>query len=358
MELLVQKYLREGGTLESLKETFAVSSRRGTRYPNLVLLKYNQIESPMGDPLVQECRGLILDSEDDWRVVCFPFKKFFNHGEANAATIDWAAANVFEKLDGSMMTLYNYRSYWNVSTSGVPDAQCTVGSEGMTFSDLFWETWNSLGLSLDSLDPSTCYMFELMTPENRVVIPHSKRNLVLIGARGLGTFQEFHPEVVGQYERLPYVRSFSLKSVEDVMAAAATLGGLDQEGFVVCDYAYNRVKIKSPKYVAFHHLKDSLSSKRMADIVRANEGDEFLTYFPEMRPLFEGIKARYEDLVWQVESVWNQNRHIEDRKEFAMMVKGRAWSPILFDMKSGRSTNVREYLAKARPQHAYDLLGV
>lgn len=60
----------------------------------------------MKEPIVQECRGLILDEAEGWRVVCMPYKKFFNFGEDCCADIDWSTAKVQEKLDGSLISLY------------------------------------------------------------------------------------------------------------------------------------------------------------------------------------------------------------------------------------------------------------
>lgn len=55
----------------------------------------------MGSPIVQECRGLILDEDDNWAVVSYPFDKFFNFNESKAAHLDWASGvDVFEKVDG------------------------------------------------------------------------------------------------------------------------------------------------------------------------------------------------------------------------------------------------------------------
>ena len=70
MELHVQKYLRTPGkTLETLEAEYSIKAKRHGKYPNLVLLKYNQIDSPFSEPLVRECRGLILDESNDWSVV-------------------------------------------------------------------------------------------------------------------------------------------------------------------------------------------------------------------------------------------------------------------------------------------------
>lgn len=45
----------------------------------LYLLDYNQIDSPKTDPIVCECRSLIIDS--DYNVVSRSFDRFFNYSE-------------------------------------------------------------------------------------------------------------------------------------------------------------------------------------------------------------------------------------------------------------------------------------
>ena len=45
-------------------------------YENKLLLKYDQLESPMGCVEVQECRGLILEKET-LKVMCMSFKNVF-----------------------------------------------------------------------------------------------------------------------------------------------------------------------------------------------------------------------------------------------------------------------------------------
>jgi len=65
--LEVVSFLRSGGTLEDLDTNWAISSKRHSEFPNLILLKYNQIESPFSEKIVQECRGIILDEDDDIR---------------------------------------------------------------------------------------------------------------------------------------------------------------------------------------------------------------------------------------------------------------------------------------------------
>ena len=53
----------------------------------LVLFKYDQVESDFHEPIVRECRGIILE-EGTWTVVRCAFFKFFNLGEELADSID------------------------------------------------------------------------------------------------------------------------------------------------------------------------------------------------------------------------------------------------------------------------------
>jgi hypothetical protein len=72
------------------------------RNDGYVILKYNQIESDFSEPVVRESRGIILDEENDYEVVCKAFDKFFNYGEELAANIDWKTAKIQEKVDGCL----------------------------------------------------------------------------------------------------------------------------------------------------------------------------------------------------------------------------------------------------------------
>jgi len=192
MPLAVQSYLRSGHTLADLAKHYAIKATYSKVNPSLVLLKYNQIDSPMGSPIVQECRGLILDEANDWAIVSHPFHKFFNYGEGHAAKIDWPSAVYLEKLDGSLMQLYFYNGNWFVASSGQPDASGQVhDNANKTFSDLFWQIWYEKDVGvLSDLDPDFTYLFELTSPENRVVISHAESNLTLIGQRNRVTGQE------------------------------------------------------------------------------------------------------------------------------------------------------------------------
>jgi len=216
--LNLQTFLQDH-TPEQVTEKYSVVTRRHETYPNLVLFKYSMIDSPLDDPLVQECRGIILDEDNDWNVVSYPYNKFFNHGEDKAAEINWDTAKVFEKVDGSLMTLYFWDGEWRVASSGSPDASGEVYGTGLIFRDLFWKVWNDLGYELPSEnEQGMCFMFELCSNFNKIVVQHPKPRIVFHGARKLDTFQEMKPEGIARTHMWEVVKSFPLQTLDQILS--------------------------------------------------------------------------------------------------------------------------------------------
>lgn len=352
--LKIQEYLREHNSIEKLNQEFGIDVKRHGQYPNLHLFKYG-IGSPMGLEIVRECRGLILDEAKDWNVVARAYDKFFNAHEGHAAKIDWDHAKVYEKLDGSICTVYKYDGAWHVSTSGTPDANCAVNNGGQTFADLFWQVWAEMGYTqdLDNLvhkDYPANFMFELCTPDNQVVVFHKKRRIVLHGARMLVDpyYLELSPEAFSAHFEI--AKSYPLSSAQDCIKAAEILNPIENEGYVVVDSEYNRVKIKSPKYVALHHLRSDFSDRRIVDLVRLGEVPEVVSYFPEMGEKIEKIKAAYELIVEEAEDAfhdaYSQTPTNEDfksrRKKFAAIAGKSKYRSVLFAMYDNK--NAKEFI--------------
>src|SRR5687768_8914316 len=223
------QFLRDFG-LDELCARFMIRARRHATYPNLVQLKYSQVFSPMHEPIVRECRGLIVDEADGWRVVCRAYDKFFNIGEPNAAAVDWGTARVYEKLDGSLMTLYRYRDDWHVASSRLPDAAGAAHESGVTFAELFRRTWSQLGYVVPPADlGGLCFMFELISPENRIIVSHDRPRIVLHGVRDLGTMREAEPEPVARAHGWECVASLPLTCADECLDAAKTLNPLRGE---------------------------------------------------------------------------------------------------------------------------------
>lgn len=356
--LKVQTYLRDGASLDDLKAKYAVASVRHPHYPNLVLLKYDQLESPFGEEIVQECRGLILDEANDWSLVCYRFKKFFNYGEGHAAAIDWETARVEEKVDGSLLTTFHYDGMWCVATSGSPSSAGQVGDFPFTFSTLFWDTFRDLGYDTSDMDTNLCYSFELTSQYNRVVVRYTEPSLTLIGVHDPKSCTELDPVVhAPQFKR---VKTFSLSSFDEIVASFPTIDPLSQEGYIVVDGKFNRVKMKNPAYVAIHHMKDGFGYKRITEIVRTSETSEFLTYFPEYAPQFNEVQDQYVALVKELETMYALVKDIVVQKDFALAVQAAKprCPAAMFSLRSGKATSVKQYLREMSLDVLMTVLGL
>lgn len=352
----LQQALKSGAeTLESLTAKYYIKVKQHPKFPELSMLKYDQINSNMSNELVQECRGIIFNTTD-WSIVARPFNKFFNYGEPLAAKIDWSTARVQEKLDGSLTIAFYYKGSWNAASSGTPDAGGNVNNSNMTFSSLFWETWNKMGYGTLGMHPTLTYMFELMTKHNRVVVSHPEPKLVLIGARDTISGQEFNSMVF--VDQFKVVREFGIRSLDEVKASMEHFSGLEQEGYVVVDGDFNRVKIKHPMYVTAHHMIDSLSPKRVLDIVRTGETPEILAHFPEWSNEISVIREKYQALISEVETEYNRISNIPEQKAFASEALKTRFSAALFTKRAGKVQNFTDYFRSFRLEALCDILGL
>lgn len=371
--LAIIKYIKENGLAKAI-EKFKLKAHV---YENKIHLKYNQIESDMSYPEVQECRGLILE-RDTWKIMSMSFKKFFNHAETHAAKIDWDTALILEKLDGTMIQLYWdwHKNVWFAATTGTAEGEGEVNNKmGTTFNELFWQTiqnYNPIFKSL--LDKSLTYVFELTTPYNVVVKPHGESSVTLLTVRSNETLEELSYETVvaaSKWLEVPVVKAFDLNA-KDFGTLIRTFENMpwSEEGYVVVDGNFNRVKIKNPAYLAVHHLKGKTAEHNIMTIVKANEIEEFASTFPERREELFRLKANYDALIIKLGEAWNElepslpkNITASERKYYAMAVfevaKNRnlnGFTGLFFGLQTGKVDSIDEYMRNFDDKQLYKML--
>ncbi len=302
----------------------------------LASLKYDQIESPMAEPIVQQCRGMVVDTERR-KVIAWPYNKFWNMGETLADEIEWSTARVQEKLDGSLMILYwNYpENRWCVASSGHPTAGGSYGSKDLTFREAFWSVARIQNIDVAALNPEITYMLELCDAPNRVVVRHDKPRLVLHGARFLATGEElasYRIDIEAMSAGIEMVSEFPIRSATEALSAVEVLDPIQQEGFVVVDGHFNRVKIKSPRYVILHHMKGDSTPRRAIELWQTGETSELLTHFPEMSEAILPIHEALDLLAQRAVDLFSANYPQPTRKEFALRVKDSPVATVLFKM--------------------------
>lgn len=320
---------------------------------NYTIFEYNQLCSDFNNEIVRECRGLILDSE--YKPICVPFFKFGNYGESYCPEIDWKTAKVQEKVDGSLVKIYFHDEKWRVATNGMinaytaefrNDARCRVESKFKTFGELFDVAAKNSGLNYEVLDKNNTYMFELVSPYNRVIVPYEETMIYHLGARNNDTLEELIVDIGVQKPK-----QFAINTVEDCIKAASKLP-FDEEGYVVVDANFNRVKIKSPKYVMAAHVRNNgcVTVERMLDIIRRNEVDEFLIYCNDYTEAMNAVKNKISAVIGRMERRRNElsKMNFKNQADFARYIQGDEDKHFLFEWRKHPELTPAEYFWNLR----------
>lgn len=363
MMLKVQEYLLSH-SLDDLAKEHGIYARFSTKNPNKFTLNYDMIEAKDGDPIAEECRGLVLEATckiscnetpgsvfcsahpgfGPTRILAFPFKRFYNHGQGAAANVDWNNAKFFEKLDGTLCIVYFDHSLgvWSVGTRSVPDADIPYENvTGKTFRELFahaatmtYFPWEQNSEGFEGGFASFCdlflvkkytYMFELCTPENEPnCIRHAGYKIWLLAVRNNETLEEEeinHPDLIvcPSYDLTP----------ESVFNFVLSRSHMEYEGLVIRDASFNRIKIKNPAYVLASKMKDSAirSPRNLLEIILMEKDDDIRPLLPEkFQEELDKIKDKLHLWVQAMDHFFDVTFQLtmeaeNQRKEFALLCK-------------------------------------
>ncbi len=335
------------------------------RKDGFVIFNYRQLDSDFNNEIVRECRGIIF-KEGEWEhPVCHAFDKFGNYGESYVPDMDWATIKVSEKIDGSIMKLWCYDNKWHVSTNGNIDASdaSVPDVRKNNFEELFWEGVRK-NISIDnsvcpysipswlrSLNPERTYIFEMVSPYTRVVIPYEETNVFFLGARHNKLNIQYGCDECTAYamntQMFPRPRIYEVNTLEDIINAANDLPW-NEEGYVCYDKNFNRCKIKSPKYVMAHFARNNnvITRWHLIDIILRGEMDEFLIYASDYKDQIEWVKKLMDEFIVFVDdcALMTKNLRKLDRPEAAAVIKKfhKFVQPIMF-MNLDRIVGGRAY---------------
>jgi hypothetical protein len=362
---------------ERLAQDYRIKVRREGA---LAIFNYH-VECRFSDPIVQESRGIIIDCER-CEVVCWPFRKFGNHNEGYADSIDWTTARVQEKVDGSIIKLWYDRAQekWQFSTNGVIRAENANVDEriGLTYHNVILHAENYRDIPFDTLDKDSTYIFELVSPETQVVVRYDTTMLYHLGTRSNLTGKE-RDEDIGI--RKP--ASYPLASLAECLDAAATLNREDEdaedvtkEGFVVVDADWHRVKVKSPDYLVMHRLRlsRSVTKEDCLSLLLSGSGDVELlcSANPTLIPTVKYYDFRLAELCLQADQIAELARGLYtelngDRGAVAAVLLRHKLSPVGFRAltcpDAGRDillsldvARLAKYIDEYEPVSVYDIL--
>jgi hypothetical protein len=95
-------------------------------------------------------------------------------------------------------------------------------------------------------------------------------------------------------------------------------------------------------------MKGDATPRRAIELWQTGEASELLAHFPELRSTIEPIHADLERLAEQALADFVANRHQPSRKEFALAIKDRPHSTVLFKLLGNDAPTIDDVKAIMR----------
>ena len=213
----------------------------------------------------------------------------------------------------------------------------------MDYEDLFIKALHCrIGELLEVLDEAYTYYFELVSPYSRLVVAYPDTDLYYLGRRSIVTDKEDYEqrEVLSDLGfKLPKV--YPIDSLEGALMVAKEMT-IDEEGFVVRDGQFHRIKVKGEEYLKAFHLRGNnvFSEKRVVEAMRGGYLDDMYGYCGDWKDRIDKVLKDLDHCAWVLDTMAMgiKEKEFGTQKDYAMEVKGydRVYWDFLFKMrKSG-----------------------
>jgi len=288
------------------------------------------------DEYTMSCRGMVIDA--DGKILARPFQKFKNFEEHDPSEIDMSSDyDVFEKMDGSLIIVFYYE----------PRMEWIVASRGSFISEQSVEGKKMLGLKYNKLNTNCTYLFEILYPENRIVVDYGdRRELVLLTRIVTETgIEAYHSDLVNNYSNIfTIVKKYEMDKVNNLSELKA-LEEDNREGFVIRFANGFRVKVKFSEYVRLHGILTNVSNLTVWEHMRDNyEFDELLDRVPDefydwLKRTAGKLQAEFNEIERQALAEFVRIYHvneINERAGFAEIAKVSKYRAILFKLYDKR----------------------
>ena len=319
--------------LQELRNRADLISEQKHPDADLIIWNYNQNcqFSKAWDEYTKMARGLITDSAGN--VIANPFPKFFNLGEHQESLPDEEPI-ITEKVDGSLGILYWIGNEPYIATRG------SFSSE-----QALWATkWFRENVNYWQIPKSCTHLFEIIYPENRIVVNYDFSGLVLLAIRHTDTGEEveLHDTIFKSFSDKIRIA----KRIQNTdLAMLQEMDAPNSEGFVVFYPKANlRIKLKFPEYVRLHKLITGVSEIAIWEHLRdGNSLDDLLQKVPD--EFFQWVRSVENDLRAKFAKIWGEAQMAVQmahggltRKEQALyiMENARSFSGIVFSLIDGQ----------------------
>jgi RNA ligase len=269
------------------------------------------------DDVTKQCRGLVTDNEGN--VVARPFKKFFNIEENQHTSTE--QFDVYEKMDGSLGILFNYKGEWVLATRGsFTSDQSVKGTELLQKYDY------------QRLNPDYTYLFEIIYPENRIVCTYDFEDLVLLGMIHTESGDEVNVHSGNnedvRFKNLLNNLGFNIVRKYDGISDYSYLKHAisdNREGFVVRFSNGDRMKIKGEEYLRLHKIMTNLSTTGVWEVLSSGgKMEDYLKDVPD--EFYKKVKQyvstlnyhhyRYSEYAGKMHDYFRYGKYGDNEKEY------------------------------------------
>lgn len=335
-------------SLDQLGKYIAEGWVKVQQHPTEALFIYNytpktQYEANW-DEVTLNCRGLILNGAGE--LIARPFPKFFNLGEQENQLIPNEPFEVYEKMDGSLGILY-----WKNGEAFIASRGSFASDQAQVANQILQTKYQSI---LKHLDPANTYLFEIIYPQNRIVVDYGEqKDLVLLGVIHTASGQELPLPQIG----FPVVKKYDgLNNIE----ALSELEEENREGFVIRFKNGLRYKVKFKEYVRIHRIITNVSNISIWEYLKT--GQDFEPLLDRVPDEFYGwvkqTKQELEDQYLALEQhIKNDFKVLETRKATALYFQSCKYPGILFSMLDEKDYSEKIWKL-LRPNYARPFLHV
>jgi len=246
------------------------------------------------DDITLNCRGLVLDN--DGNVIAKPFPKFFNYEEHKPEDIPNENFEVYEKMDGSLGIVFHYNNEWHVATRGSFQSDQAIKAKQIL----------DTKYNISSLRKTRTYLFEIIYPENRIVVDYgNEEKLVLLGVIDTESGEEIPNSSLFFMEEDGWDIVTTYKTWGEDWETLKKEISKDNEGYVIRFSGGMRMKIKGVEYVRLHKILTNFSTKDIWELLKNGE---------PLEPFLERVPDEFDD--WVKRTVMNLRysfHHIDER---------------------------------------------
>lgn len=304
---------------EILKKYKELGLLRSQGHPKFPLEIWNYTEKvqyeDLWDNITLSHRGTIRDL--DGNLIAKPFSKFFNIEENRHKESE--NFEIYDKMDGSLGILFNYQNQWILATRGsFMSEQAIKGYEIL-------QKYN-----YQNLDKNLTYCFEIIYPENRIVLNYgNKESLVLLAIFDLQGNEYPIDDFSSIFE---IVKKYDFKEYKEIQK----LNWDNSEGFIVRFSNGERCKIKFENYVELHRKLSYISEKAVWELIcEKKDIKEYLDIVPDefhkqIKDWYWKIMLDFSNTEIRVKNKFYQLPNFETRKDFALAVKDDEDKAMLF----------------------------